>query len=357
MPQPDANLGVGSGTHAEQTAAAMVGVERDLVDAPRRPACWSRATSTRRWRRRSPRPSCSVAGRPRRVRACARATGRCRRRSTGSSPTASPTCCSAPPTDAVENLAGEGITGDGVELVGNTMIDSLLRILDGTDRDGRAASRRSSGAASCSSPCTGRRWWTTRERLGAVIAVLGEIVADGFPVLFPAHPRTDREAGGGRDRAARRGSGCVEPLDYAEFIALEAEARLVITDSGGVQEETTVLGVPCLTYRDHHRAPDHRDPGHEQAGRDGPRRPARGSRGRTRRAAARGGAARSHSGTGQLARAPPRRSAPPWPGTEPRPQRPLTAPPRNRAPRRHNAAGVGPGGVNAPAWRQRAGRW
>ena len=56
-------------------------------------------------------------------------------------------------------------------------------------------------------------------------------------------------------------------MDYADFIALEAEARLVITDSGGVQEETSVLGVPCLTYRDNDRAAGHGRAGHEHAGR------------------------------------------------------------------------------------------
>ena len=72
----------------------------------------------------------------------------------------------------------------------------------------------------------------------------------------------------------------LEPLDYADFIALEAEARLVITDSGGVQEETSVLGVPCLTYRDHHRAPDHGRAGDQPPGRRRPRRARRGDRAR-----------------------------------------------------------------------------
>jgi UDP-N-acetylglucosamine 2-epimerase (non-hydrolysing) len=85
------------------------------------------------------------------------------------------------------------------------------------------------------------------ERLGAVLEVLGQL-AGSLPVLFPAHPRTVarlEEAG----IAVPDGVRMVEPMGYSEFIALEAEARLVITDSGGVQEETSVLGVPCLTYR------------------------------------------------------------------------------------------------------------
>jgi len=69
-----------------------------------------------------------------------------------------------------------------------------------------------------------------------------------MPVVFPAHPRTRARL----EETGYSGWGKVmlaDPMDYADFIGLEAEARLVITDSGGVQEETTVLGVPCLTYR------------------------------------------------------------------------------------------------------------
>jgi UDP-N-acetylglucosamine 2-epimerase (non-hydrolysing) len=84
------------------------------------------------------------------------------------------------------------------------------------------------------------------EHLGRTMEVLAGI-ADSLPVIFPVHPRT---------RAQLEGSGTgwgkvmlTPPMDYDDFIALEAEARLVITDSGGLQEETSVLGVPCLTYR------------------------------------------------------------------------------------------------------------
>jgi UDP-N-acetylglucosamine 2-epimerase (non-hydrolysing) len=149
--------------------------------------------------------------------------------------------------DAVTNLAGEGITGDGVQLVGNTMIDSLRRILDGTDRDAvlreHGVERRQFVLVTLHRPYLVDH----PERLGEVISVLGELGTD-LPVLFPAHPRTTarlEEAG----TEIPDGLRLVEPMDYADFIALEADARLVVTDSGGVQEETTVLGVPCLTYR------------------------------------------------------------------------------------------------------------
>src|SRR5262249_61971840 len=84
-------------------------------------------------------------------------------------------------------------------------------------------------------------------RLSAVTTVLGEL-GSALPVVFPPHPRTMTRLNDARIEIPS-GVKLVEPMDYADFIALEANARLVVTDSGGVQEETTVLGVPCLTYR------------------------------------------------------------------------------------------------------------
>ena len=86
------------------------------------------------------------------------------------------------------------------------------------------------------------------ERLHAVLATLAE-TSETLPVVFPLHPRTRARL---KDIAPEALSRIVatEPLDYLDFVALEASARLVITDSGGVQEETSALGVPCLTYRE-----------------------------------------------------------------------------------------------------------
>jgi len=77
--------------------------------------------------------------------------------------------------------------------------------------------------------------------------VLGEL-AESLPVIFPAHPRTRARLEGMGPSASGKVT-LVEPMDYDDFIGLEAEARLLVTDSGGVQEETSVLGTPCLTYR------------------------------------------------------------------------------------------------------------
>jgi UDP-N-acetylglucosamine 2-epimerase (non-hydrolysing) len=153
-------------------------------------------------------------------------------------------CTSA---DAVENLAAEGIEGDGVQLVGNTMIDSLFRILEGIDRPALLAKNEVESKDYVLVTLHRPALVDDPERLGPTMAVLSRI-AESLPVIFPVHPRTRARL----DSTTFTGLGAVtlvEPMDYAEFIGLEAEARLVITDSGGVQEETTVLGVPCLTYR------------------------------------------------------------------------------------------------------------
>jgi UDP-N-acetylglucosamine 2-epimerase (non-hydrolysing) len=149
--------------------------------------------------------------------------------------------------DGVENLAAEGISGEGVQLVGNTMIDSLFRLLEGVDRpallERNGLQARNFVLATLHRPAL----VDDSELLGPTMEALGDL-ADSMPVVFPVHPRT-------RARLEAMGSSAAgkvtlaEPMDYTDFIGLEAEARLVVSDSGGVQEETSVLGTPCLTYR------------------------------------------------------------------------------------------------------------
>ncbi|HEX3562616.1 MAG TPA: UDP-N-acetylglucosamine 2-epimerase (non-hydrolyzing) [Solirubrobacterales bacterium] len=244
MREPDANLGVGSGTHADQTAGVLTGVEADLLENPVDLVLVAGdVNSTMAAALAATKLGMAVAHIESGLRSNDWEMPEEVNRVVTDRVSDLLLCTSQ---DAVLNLAGEGIEGDAVQLVGNTMIDSLFRLLEDVNRPavlGRnAVKSRGFVLVTLHRPAL----VDDPERLGPTMEVLGEI-ADSIPVIFPVHPRT-------RDRLAGTGSGwgkviLTPPMDYDDFIALEAEARLVITDSGGIQEETTVLGVPCLTYR------------------------------------------------------------------------------------------------------------
>lgn len=147
-----------------------------------------------------------------------------------------------PSADAVENLRAEGVGAERISLVGNTMIDSLLAMLP--------QARELDAAGRLGLPARGFVLVTLHRpslvddpaRLDATMAVLGKL-AEELPVVFPVHPRTRARLG---DPPTLR---LLEPVDYLTFLGLQDAARLVITDSGGVQEETSVLGTRCLTFR------------------------------------------------------------------------------------------------------------
>jgi len=153
-----------------------------------------------------------------------------------------------PSPDANENLLREGIPPKKIHFVGNIMIDTLVRLL----------------------PKANQRWPSLVERFGLnryvlvtlhrpsnvddpgtlaqVMAALVEISKE-TPVLVPVHPRTRQRIAESGLQSVARSLQLVEPLGYLDFLALESHADVVLTDSGGVQEETTYLGIPCLTAR------------------------------------------------------------------------------------------------------------
>jgi UDP-N-acetylglucosamine 2-epimerase (non-hydrolysing) len=152
----------------------------------------------------------------------------------------------APSPDAVDNLAAEGYQPHQVHLVGNVMVDSLLANLARAEQ-GDVLARLSLER--------GRYGLVTLHRplnvddpatLAGLIDVLGQVARE-CPLVFPVHPRTAKVLA---ELTLPPGLHTTAPLGYLDFIALESSAALVLTDSGGVQEETTVLGVPCLTLRD-----------------------------------------------------------------------------------------------------------
>jgi UDP-N-acetylglucosamine 2-epimerase (non-hydrolysing) len=153
--------------------------------------------------------------------------------------------------DAIDNLAAEGIAGEHVVFVGNPMIDTLEAFRDkALQRDTLSELDLTSGGYAL----------VTLHRPSNVddpaqLKSLCEVIvalAEERPVVFPVHTRTRMRlevADDGRRLVRSPNVRVTGPLGYLDFVALMAQARLVLTDSGGVQEETTVLGVPCLTVR------------------------------------------------------------------------------------------------------------
>jgi UDP-N-acetylglucosamine 2-epimerase (non-hydrolysing) len=147
--------------------------------------------------------------------------------------------------DANENLAAEGIPADRIAFVGNTMIDTLLDSLESARK--LAAWREFDPGSYVLVTLHRPALVDVPDLLGRTLDALAE-VARTLPVIFPVHPRTHSmlEAAG---LQPGRNVVLTPPLPYRTFLSLEAEAAAVITDSGGVQEETTALGVPCFTLR------------------------------------------------------------------------------------------------------------
>ena len=246
LPEPDVFLGVGSGTHAVQTARALEGVERALED--RRPdlvVVPGDVNSTL---------AAALAAVKLGIRVCHLEAG------LRSFDRTMPEEHNRRLTDhisslllvhsesAVANLAQEGIH-EGVVLVGNTMIDSLLRLL------GRALE--ASPAHDLSVEPGGFGLVTLHrpalvddpDLLAATIDGLA-LLARSHPLVFPVHPRTRERMERAELIGRLSGVRVCSPLPYLQFLGLEAQAGFVLTDSGGVQEETSVLGVRCFTLRE-----------------------------------------------------------------------------------------------------------
>ncbi len=152
----------------------------------------------------------------------------------------------APSADAVDNLLAEGHPPERIHLVGNVMIDTLFANLERAR--GRGVLGRLGLAAGQYGMVTLHRPANVDElgMLKSLLGALGEIAAM-CPLVLPAHPRVAPHLA---SLDVPAGVQVIEPLGYLDFVAVEASARLVLTDSGGVQEETTALGVACLTMRD-----------------------------------------------------------------------------------------------------------
>ena len=157
----------------------------------------------------------------------------------------------------VDNLLAEGVPAERVFLVGNVMIDTLLHNREQAERSSVLAelglTARGYAALTLHRPSNVDDPRTFGRILDALEAIQREL-----PIVFPVHPRTRRVLEGsalGRRVAGLAGLRLIDPLGFLDFLKLTSAARVVLTDSGGIQEETTILGVPCLTLRENTERP------------------------------------------------------------------------------------------------------
>jgi UDP-N-acetylglucosamine 2-epimerase (non-hydrolysing) len=148
--------------------------------------------------------------------------------------------------EAVENLRAEGVADERMHFVGNTMIDTLVALED-RFRGLGAAARLGVEPGGFVLVTLHRPALVDGPLLGETMAELRRL-AERIPVVFPVHPRTRKMMEAEIDGEAP-GLHLSEPLGYLDFLSLTADAGAVLTDSGGIQEETTYLGVPCFTLR------------------------------------------------------------------------------------------------------------
>lgn len=258
MPKPDIDLEVGSGSHAEQTAKIMVEFEKIcLRERPDLVVVVGDVNST---------VACAITAKKLGIRVAHVEAGL--RSRDMRMPEEINRLCTDVISDflfttdrtADENLRREGVAAEKIHFVGNVMIDTLVKHREMAGRlplMGQLGLRQGEFAT-----LTLHRPSNVDDRavLGGILEALAEIAAE-VPIVFPVHPRTRKmieQFGYGQFLAEGmpvRGIWPMEPLGYLEFLHLNMNARMVLTDSGGLQEETTVLGVPCITMRENTERP------------------------------------------------------------------------------------------------------
>lgn len=254
LPAPDHHLGVGSGTHAAQTGGVMIAYEKvAMAERPDWLIVVGDVNST---------AACAMVGAKLRIPTVHLEAGlRSRDRDMPEEINRLVTDVIAdvlwtPSADADENLLNEGIAADCITRVGNIMMDSYELVRPAID--------------ACAWPhelglTPGRYGVVTLHRPSNVddpakLALLVEALEAAqrqLPLVFPVHPRTRQrlEAAGLLARIEAAGITLTGPAPYIRFMALVSGAAAIITDSGGIQEETTYLGIPCLTLRDNTERP------------------------------------------------------------------------------------------------------
>lgn len=257
LPKPDIDLGIGSGSHAVQTAGIMVEFEKVLLEhRPDWVIVVGDVNSTM---------ACTITAKKLNIKVAHVEAGLRSRDMT--MPEEINRLCTDVLVDALfttdhfadENLASEGVAADKIHFVGNVMIDTLLK---------HREKARELGTFTRFGLSAGKYIAMTMHRpsnvddeaaLKGILETLDYLTRE-IPILFPIHPRTSKmisqfqfdhfvkpvaQAAG----KVESGVWVTEPLGYLDFLNLNMHSRLVLTDSGGLQEETTVLGIPCVTMR------------------------------------------------------------------------------------------------------------
>ncbi len=246
IPAPDVNLAVGSGSHAEQTAEIMVRLERVVLDRqPDIVLVYGDVNSTV-----ATVLVCAKLGvKVGHVEAGLRSFDRTMPEEINRLVTDQlADILFTPSADGDDNLLREGISAEKIFRVGNVMIDSLVRLLP------IAQKTKIDGLPEHYALVTLHRPANVDDsvRLKGILESLTEVNRD-LAVVFPVHPRTRRRIA---DFGLNAGQlHLLDPCPYVEFLGLQSRATVVITDSGGIQEETTYLGVPCLTVRENTERP------------------------------------------------------------------------------------------------------
>jgi UDP-N-acetylglucosamine 2-epimerase (non-hydrolysing) len=252
LPKPDVYLGVGSGPHGEQTAKVMIEIEKVLsAERPQLLIVVGDVNSTMAGALVAAKIGVPVAH----VEAGLRSFDR-----------AMPEEINRMVTDIVadllftteasaeKNLLKEGVDKDKIHFVGNVMIDSLEYYRPMAERstilDGLGLGSQAYGLVTLHRP-------SNVDDAGTIGQILGALTELGreCPLVFPAHPRTQKVLKDNKLTIPRERLNVIDPVGYLDFVKLMLHARVVLTDSGGIQEETTVLGIPCLTIRENTERP------------------------------------------------------------------------------------------------------
>jgi len=255
IPRPDINLEVGSGSHSEQTARVMIAFEQVLL---KHPADWVVVVGDVNSTMAAAIVASKQLVRVAHVEAGLRSRDRTMPEEINRVVTdALADLLLTPSRDANENLLREGVAPEKIRFVGNVMIDTLYRNIERA-RSSRVLDRLNLKPGHfCAMTLHRPSNVDDKEKLLGILEAI-EVISERLPIVFPIHPRTrDRlEQFGLGDRVRKQRSlTLTEPLGYLDFLHLYSNSRLVLTDSGGVQEETTVLGIPCLTLRENTERP------------------------------------------------------------------------------------------------------